>query len=211
MAGSAIQTYPLLAEMGYSVYRKKVDEYQSALEFQAKYFEDFFRLLLYSGSDGIYFWWYPVAIVSMKRVIWNYQSDGTYHFATAVIRKHANIFNEQEFKPYDCEIEIDRDKTSMGVVGIYQTVQEEFWRLIDEGKKPKLISAGSNTNSQNCPLIAVGNVPYNGSNPLKYLDAYFDRIVWLKGSEEVDIHEQDTIQLLKGTEALEMKVICKFR
>ncbi|HOV32665.1 MAG TPA: hypothetical protein PLX23_04810 [Candidatus Hydrogenedens sp.] len=197
------------AEMGYSVYRKKVDEYQSALEFQAKYFEDFYRLLLYSGSDGIYFWWYPGGYrVNEKSDFGIINPDGTYRFATAVIKQHANIFNEQEFKPYDCEIEIDRDKTSMGVVGIYQTVQEEFWRLIDEGKKPKLVSAGSNTNSMNCPLIAVGNVPYNGSNPLKYLDAYFDRIVWLKGSEKVDIHEQDTIQLPKGTEALEIKVIC---
>jgi len=34
-----------------------------------------------------------------------------------------------------------------------------------------LKTAGTGTDSSNVPLIAVGNVPYNGNNPLKYLNA----------------------------------------
>jgi hypothetical protein len=48
--------------------------------------------------------------------------------------------------------------------------------LIEAGRVPGLRTDGTGTTSANCPLIAVGNTPCNGTNPPKYLDGAFDSI-----------------------------------
>ncbi len=197
------------AEMGYNIYRKNPEQVQQALKFQADYFSDFYRLLLQSGSDGIYFWWYPGGYrVNEKSDFGIINPDGTYRPVTEVIKKHSRVFNKQRKKTYDCKVKIDRDKTSMGVFGIYKDVKETFWQLIDEGKDPKLVSDATGTNSRNCPLIAVGNVAYNGNNPLKYLDAFFDEVVWVKREKEQIIHKGDTIELPANIDKIRLKVMC---
>ncbi|MCA1902569.1 MAG: hypothetical protein LDL53_10200 [Candidatus Hydrogenedens sp.] len=197
------------AEIGYSVYRKNEEQTQRALQFQADYFTDFYNMLYKSGSDGVYFWWYPGGYrVNEKSDYGIINPDGTYRPATLVIKEHANIFRKQKFTPHDCEIKIDRDKTSMGVAGIYNDVKETFWQLIDKGKNPKLISEGTGKNSQNCPLIAVGNIPYNSSNPPKYLDAFFDSVMWVDGKEVKLICKGDTIKITNNADKIKVRVIC---
>lgn len=197
------------AEIGYSIYRKNDEQTQRALKFQADYFTDFYRMLSLSGSDGVYFWWYPGGYrVNEKSDYGIINPDGTYRPATKVIKRHANVFRKQKFQSYDCEIIIDRDKTAMGVAGIYNNVKDTFWQLIEEGKNPQLVSVGTGTNSRNCPLIAVGNVPYNGSNPLKYMDAFFESVLWLNGKEKKIISRGDTLQIPKGIDKIFLKVIC---
>ncbi|MGC8737761.1 MAG: hypothetical protein ACP5UA_03830 [Candidatus Hydrogenedens sp.] len=201
---------PLIwAEIGYSVYRKNEEQTQRALKFQADFFTDFYKMLSRSGSDGVYFWWYPGGYrVNEKSDYGIINPDGTYRPATTVIKEHTKIFHKQKFQPYDCEIKIDRDKTSMGVYGIYNNIKETFWRLIEEGKNPKLVSEATGTNSRNCPLLAVGNVPYNSSNPPKYLDAFFDSVVWINNPEEKVVYKGDIIRLPKETEKIKLRVIC---
>ncbi len=197
------------AEIGYNVYRNNKEQSERALKFQATYFADFYRMLSQSESDGVYFWWYPGGYrVNEKSDYGIINPDGTYRPATHVIKKHKNVFKKQKICPADCKILIDRDKTAMGVAGIYNNVKNTFWQLIDEGKKPELISEGTGTNSHNCPLIAVGNVPYNGSNPLKYLDAYFDCIACVNGKEERVIQKGDIIELTKEMDIIKLRVIC---
>ena len=197
------------AEIGYSVYRNNEEQTHRALKFQADYFRDFYQMLYRSNSDGVYFWWYPGGYrVNEKSDFGIINPDGTYRPATAVIKEHAKIFHKQKSQPYDCEIKIDRDKTSMGVAGIYNDVKETFWQLIHEGKNPKLVSEGTETNSKNCPLLAIGNVPCNNSNPPKYLDAFFDSVIWIDGKGEKAIGKDDTLQLPNETEKVKLRVIC---
>lgn len=114
----------------------------------------------------------------------------------------------KKIRPADCEILIERDKIAMGVAGIYKNGKDTFWQLIDEGENPELVSEGTGTNSRNCPLIAVGNVPYNGNNPLKYLAAYFDCIVWVNGKEKRVIQKGDVIEPIKEMDKIKLRVIC---
>ncbi|MGB9798197.1 MAG: hypothetical protein ACPLSK_06185, partial [bacterium] len=64
----------------------------------------------------------------------------------------------------------------------------------------------SGTNSLNTPLIAVGNVPYNGSNPPKYLNAEFN---WVRIKDRegkwVELCEDGTVEVKKG-KPIEMRV-----
>ena len=78
--------------------------------------------------------------------------------------------------PFDAWIEIDRDKQPGGPAGIYAAVKDAFWRAVDEGRTPGLRTTGTGTTSADCPALAVGNTPWNGANPPKYLDAFFDYV-----------------------------------
>jgi hypothetical protein len=62
------------------------------------------------------------------------------------------------------------------VVGIYSEAKDAFWKEIDEGHMPGLKTAGAGTTSADCPMIAVGNTPYDGTNPPQYLDGVFDKV-----------------------------------
>jgi hypothetical protein len=47
---------------------------------------------------------------------------------------------------------------------------------------------GTEYSSENCPLVAVGGVPYDGTNPPKYLDAEFDRFTAEREEDAVVVH-----------------------
>lgn len=148
------------------------------LERQAAFYRAFYRMMIASGADGIFSWWYPGGFR------WNENSDygiinpdGSDRPVTKVIREMARPFLEgPDPKPIDTWLEFDRDAHPVGIAGAYDAVKDEFWKAIDAGKVPGLRTAGTGTTSRDCPPLAVGNTPMNGSNPPKYLDAAFDAV-----------------------------------
>jgi len=194
---------PLIwAEMGFNVFRTEKRQFEIALDTQARFYQDFLRMVLESSSDGIYFWWYPGGYrVNEKSDFGIINPDGTFRPVSRVILENSDIFGKQELKEPDTYIEIDRDETSRGIAGIYEKVKDDFWRVWDSGKVPGLKTAGTNSTSANCPLIAVGNTEYRGSNPLKYLDSFFDVVRIKKGNgESVDVEEYDGVVELSEQE-----------
>ena len=146
------------------------------LQFQADYYTHLYRMFINSGADGIFFWWYPGGYRANERSDYGIiNPDGSYRPVSKVIRAHAEaLIHGPDAKPADHWIEIDRDAHPDGVGGIYDAAKEAFWEAIEDGHTPGLRTAGTGTDSSNCPLLAVGNTPYNGSNPPKYLDGFFD-------------------------------------
>jgi len=151
---------------------------EDKLQFQADYFTDFYRMLISSGADGIFWWWYPGGFRAGENSDYGIiNPDGSDRPVSRVIRDHAHAFIDgPPARNIDTWIQIDRDTRADGVPGIYKLAADQFWKLIDDGKVPGLRTAGTGTNSGNCPLIAVGNTPSNGANPPKYLDAWFDDV-----------------------------------
>lgn len=149
-----------------------------SLEFQGEFLRTFYRMILSSGADGIFWWWYPGGFRTGENSDYGIiECDGTDRDATRAIREHTQSFLDGPgAKPVDTWIEIDRDAHATGLYGVYQDVKDAFWKAIDEGKTPGLRTPGTGTTSANCPLLAVGNVPCTGANPPKYLDAVFDRV-----------------------------------
>lgn len=149
---------------------------EEALDFQARYYADFYRMLMESGADGIFWWWYPGGFrVNENSDYGIINPDGSDRPVTRVIRDHAEAFIQGPgSKPVDTWLTFDRDHHKNGLTGIYSALEETFWNAVAEGKTPGLRTEGTGTDSTNCPPVAVGNVPWTGSNPPKYLDAYFD-------------------------------------
>lgn len=175
----------LWAEAGVHVWNKTLMQPgEEELAFQAQYYTDFYRMMLESGADGIFWWWYPGGFrVNENSDYGVINPDGTDRPVTKVIRDHAPAFIQAPgAKPVDTWLTFDRDSHKNGLTGIYDTLEEAFWTAIAEGKTPGLRTEGTGTDSTNCPPIAVGNVPWNGSNPPKYLDAFFD-VVEVRGAD----------------------------
>ena len=165
------------AEAGTSVWdRAQMKASGGNLEFQKDYYADFYRMLIQSGADGVFFWWYPGGFrtneISDFGII---NPDGSDRPVTKVIRAQAGRFiNGPDARPIDHWLETDRDAHPAGIAGIYEATKDEFWRLIDAGRTPGLRTAATGTTSADCPLLAIGNVPCTGANPPKYLDGFFD-------------------------------------
>lgn len=151
---------------------------EEKLAFQGEYFADFYRMLIGSGADGIYFWWYPGGFRYGENSDYGIVNpDGTDRPATAAIREHAQAFLEGPPPgEIDLWLEFDRDKHPSGITGVYGDLADAFWEAIDAGHTPGLRTPGTGADSRTCPLVAVGGAPCNGSNPPQYLDGFFDRV-----------------------------------
>ncbi len=169
----------LWAEAGMSAWEaSRMAASPEALQAQADFYEHFYKMLIASSSDGVFFWYYPGGYRSEERSDFGIiNPDGSDRPVTRIIRKYSPLFLACPApKPVDTWIEFDRDADATGVVGVYKAVRQQFWKAIDEGGSPGLRTAGTGTTSTDCPALAVGNTPMNGTNPPKFLDAAFDRV-----------------------------------
>ncbi len=169
----------LWAEIGVSVWDLgRMQPMPELLEFQKRFFADFYRMLIGSGADGVFFWFYPGGFRCGENSDYGIiNPDGSDRPVTTVIRENARKFLDgPDARPIDHWIEIDRDRHPDGSAGSSAAANAECWTAKPAGRTPGLRTAGTGTTSANCPLLAVGNTPCNGTNPPKYLDGAFDLI-----------------------------------
>ena len=93
-----------------------------------------------SGADGVFFWWYPGGFrLGENSDFGIINPDGTDRPVTKVIRHQGPRFLKapKPGKP-NYWIAVDRDRDARGLFGMYEAVQEEFWKAIAEGRRPGL-------------------------------------------------------------------------
>ncbi|MFQ6133316.1 MAG: beta-galactosidase, partial [Armatimonadota bacterium] len=151
---------------------------------EADYYADMYAMMAASGAQGAVPWWWPGGYRvgensdfgisdpnARPRPVWRAVRE-----YSPLVPRNARKWLEAVPEP-DAWITIDRDAHVDGYHGIYFAHKAEYGRLLRAGKFPALRTEGTGTTSANTPLVAVGNVPYNGSNPPKYLNAEFN---WVK-------------------------------
>jgi len=194
---------PLMwAEFGRSVWdRRRGRPDPDTIEWAAGYYERFYKMALLSESSGTVCWWYPGGFrVGENSDYGIINPDGSDRPITRVIRRYAREFTRPRRRSATTHwITIDRDAHAGGLPAIYQAVEKEFWQAIDAGKFPGLRHIGQGTTSADCPLLAVGNVPYNGHNPPKCLNAIFTEVrVKNRKGEWQEIRPGDTVVVPRG-------------
>ena len=110
------------------------------MEFQGKYFADYYRMMLESHSNGIFWWWYPGGYRTNERSDYGIiNPDGTGRPSTKVIRQFASkMLAERTIPKPDKILRIDRNADARGLFGIYDRVRDEYWTIIEEGGNPGL-------------------------------------------------------------------------
>ena len=188
-------------EMGTSVWDTgRMQDDHARLDFQRRFHEDFYRMLISSSADGVFFWWYAGGFRTGENSDYGIiNPDGTDRPVTQVIRKMGPRYLSAPDMQPNTWLTIDRDAHPDGVAGIYDEVNSNFWEAIRNGRVPALRTEGTGTTSADCPLIAVGNTPCTGNNPPKYLEAVFDNVEILGANGKwVRVEKDGSVRVKKG-------------
>ncbi len=159
------------AEFGQSVYPDTTPDKIAA---QGAYYDKMYRLLLDSGANGSAAWWYPGGLrVDENSDFGIVSPDGSPRPAARRLQRHAagELPRAMVNPPPTAWITVDRDADARGYAGIYARWRGEYARMRAAGLRPGVRTPGTGTTTATMPLVAVGNVPANGSNPLKYANA----------------------------------------
>ncbi|HOX59137.1 MAG TPA: hypothetical protein P5205_18290 [Candidatus Paceibacterota bacterium] len=131
----------LWAEMGYTVWDiNRMAPDPEKLAYAGRYYTDFYRMMIESGADGVFFWWYPGGFrLGENSDFGIINPDGTDRPVTKVIRSEGRRFLKAP-KPAEPDywIAVNRDRDSRGLYGIYQAAQGAFWKTMAEGRRPAL-------------------------------------------------------------------------
>jgi hypothetical protein len=129
------------AEMGYNAWdvNRMVPDPEK-LAFEGRYYTDFYRMMIESGADGVFFWWYPGGFrLGENSDFGIINADGTDRPVTKVIRSEGPRFlKAPKPKEPDSWIAVDRDRDARGLFGMYEAAMVEFWKAMDEGRRPAL-------------------------------------------------------------------------
>lgn len=129
------------AEMGVSVLNTRgFEPSRDQLAFAGRYYQDFYKMLIQSGSDGVFFWWYPGGYRLGENSDYGIiNPDGTDRTITQVIRKNGPRFLRADKPSGDIVwLQVDRDADARGLSGIYETTKTAYWQAMEAGKQPRL-------------------------------------------------------------------------
>jgi hypothetical protein len=129
---------PLIwAEMGYNTWDLNLmAPHPQKLDFAARFYADFYRLLRDSGADGVFYWWYPGGFrLNENSDFGIINPDGTARPVTRVIRAEGPAFLAAPKPPPPSHwIAVDRDRDARGLFGVYEAVKAQYWQAIERGQ-----------------------------------------------------------------------------
>lgn len=199
-------------EAGYSVWDRDAQTYYkdntSFLLKQKSYYEQFSDMLHRSDVNGVAFWWYAGGYRYNENSDYGILNpDGSERPVTQVVRQYAELLKNKAGAPsqprQQVEMMIDREQFSTGLKSIYEQLKEPYEEAVRNGIDPVLTDEGRATTSADTPLLAVGNTPYNGSNPPKYLNALFKRAQISTGDGSwLDVSDGMRVTLPEGSKVL---------
>lgn len=178
-------------EYGMSVWKGSVFEYSPSVleEKQATFWADIHRMIVESGANGGFGWWYPGGYrVDEKSDFGVAPPDRTLRpVAKSIIKYAPLITTPRQIPEPDKLFVIDRDAYCRGYKGVFEEIKNEYFETVRSGHIPGFKTKGTGTSSISTPLVAVGNAEYNGSNPPKYLNAVFNYVRIKCGGEWIEV------------------------
>ena len=93
---------------------------------------------------------------------------------------------------------MDRDTDARGSYGLFLNNQDRYVQTRQAGRSVILADQGTGTDTSTMPLIQVGNVPYDGSGPLKFANAEFAGIHVVCPSLDVTVENGSTLPIPSG-------------
>lgn len=190
----------LWAEFGASAWdRAAMQPGEKEIAYQAQSHEMIHRVAFETGANGAAPWWLAGGYrVSEKSDFGILNPDGTLRPSGELLKKYAALFKTSRSYPKpDTWFTMDRDVHSGSHWHFaFNGGAEAFKQAAAQGRQLGIRTPGTGTTSANTPLLAVGNTPYNGRNPPKYLDAEFN---WFKikaaGSEWIEVRDGARIRV----------------
>ncbi len=166
------------AEFGRHVWNPRAQDVSpSAMESSVKYHELFYRMAVDSGANGTAPWWWPGWYRVNERSDYGIANpDGTPRQQAKLLLTYGQqLKTPRHFPKGDIPFLYDRDAHAGGYWHITFNAGRDAYKVARAQKRHLDVrTEATGKTSANVPLTAVGNVPYNGSNPPKYLNAEFN-------------------------------------
>ena len=160
------------AEFGYTIYPGITPERYVK---QGRHYAYTYRMVQMPGApaNGSAGWWFPGGVRLGENSDYGVMNpDGTPRPAAQAMKQYSAWPAPAGNLPVH-EITIDRDLHPRGTSQIWRRHRAEFLQAVRAGERVVLRTAGTGTTSVDCPPVAVGNVPWTGHNPPKYLNGEF--------------------------------------
>jgi hypothetical protein len=160
----------------------------AGIENQGTYSARFYRAALRAGANGTVPWWWPGGYrVGEKSDYGIIAPSGEERPAARLIRDYAPAFRTARSRAEpDAWMTFDRDAHAGGYCrAAFAEGAEAYAAARKAGKLLGVRLDGAAYDSGDCPLVAVGGVPYDGTNPPKYLDAEFDQFAVAREGDAV--------------------------
>lgn len=211
--------------------REKLRPPREKYEEQTAYYEQFFRMFRACDIAGSAPWWYAGGFRRVECSDCGFvEPNGTLRpVAEAYVSLGREwLLKERKHRKPERWVSYDPDVHSAGwgkfYLGSGSVDRGEYNRAVAEGREVldsseygagvqacreaeeqglelAVTTPGFGTTSVDTPLVAVGNVPYNGHNPLKYLDSEFNKVLLHLGTDEtVLVKNGDTVFVPADTE-----------
>ena len=164
---------------------------------QVAEYEGLYSMFIESGARGASPWWLPGGFrLGENSDFGVLEPDGSERPVCQVIRKYLPRFDSVRHDPPTTHIEMDLDAH---YADAWKTYSDEYLKLVKAGQRPDVRTAGTGTDSANCPLTAVGDRPYSGTNPPLFLNAEFNSLEVRSGAGPWQpVRDGDTIKVTDG-------------
>ncbi|MBR5837758.1 MAG: hypothetical protein IKZ84_04370, partial [Victivallales bacterium] len=166
------------AEFGRHVWNPRAQDVSpSAMESNVKYHELFYRMAVDSGANGTAPWWWPGWYRVNERSDYGIANpDGTPRPQAKLLLTYGpQLKAERHFPQDDIPFLYDRDAHAGGYWHIaFNNGRDAYKAARAQKRHLNVYSEATGKTSANVPQTAVGNVPFNGSKPPKYLNAEFN-------------------------------------
>ncbi|MBP5274547.1 MAG: hypothetical protein ILO36_06395 [Abditibacteriota bacterium] len=152
---------------------------QKRLKYQENYYRTMADFVARSSATGSYTWWYPGGYRIDERSDYGIaEPDLTPRGALLAIRDRAEAQREgdRDPQPADETLVYDRDAYARGYGDFFEKYAMHVSERLAAGKYTRVISAGAGLTTAYLEPEGVGNIPYRGTGPVKYLDSETDCI-----------------------------------
>jgi hypothetical protein len=129
-------------EAGKSAWQPGTDDAPpESLKEQGDQVATFYRMMIASGSNGIYWWWYPGGFRTGEDSDYGIiNPDGTARASTKAILANGPAFLKAPApRRTNASVIIRLDRHATGLYGAYSDVKDPFWSLIAAGMNPRII------------------------------------------------------------------------
>lgn len=133
----------LWAEFGYSIWAGRQQD-PARLEFEARFYDDFYRMAHRSGANGTVCWWFPGGYrVNERSDFGIVNPDRSWRPVTHVIRRWSETMTAPRPAPQpDLWLEADPGRDVDGLHGLYRRLKDDFWKAVEAGRTPGLRRVG---------------------------------------------------------------------
>lgn len=180
------------------------------IEKTASYIEQYYRMFKRLRVNGSAPWWWCGGFRMVE------MSDCGFCGPDGVLRpfgqsymKNGDWFKSQGDKPTDYrKVVVDPDLNAGGYNYVCEEILWKENKLAEEDDENiRAVTEATGTDTATAPLIAIGNVPYNGTNPPKYFNAEFNSVsITDSNGTVISVDKNSEIELPSGEFTIDVSV-----